>query len=156
MKLESVLEEQHIEFEKHTHPPTYTAQRLADVEHVSGYLVAKPVVVRGRNGYAICVLPAPKQLDINRVAEILGDPDVRLATESEMTELFPDCELGAEPPVGSMFGMRTIMDSQLRDDEFIIMQAGTHTEAIKTKRADWERLCNPIIGRIARSAENEE
>lgn len=150
MKLESLLEAQHIDFEKHTHSPTYTAQRLADVEHVSGYMVAKPVVVRGRKGYAICVLPAPKQLDIDRVCEILGDPDIRLATEQEMGELFPDCELGAEPPVGNLFGMRTIMDTSLRDDDYLLMQAGTHTEAVKTRRADWERLCNPIIGHIAR------
>jgi Ala-tRNA(Pro) deacylase len=151
MKLETLLEEQQIDFEKHTHTPAYTAQRLADVEHVSGYMVAKPVVVRGQSGFAICVLPAPKQLDIERVSEIMGDPDVRLATESEMAELFPDCELGAEPPVGSMFGMRTIMDTSLRDDDYLIMQAGTHTEAIKARRADWERLCNPIIGRISKS-----
>lgn len=151
MKLEALLEEEHVGFEKHTHPPTYTAQRLADVEHVSGYMVAKPVVVRGRTGFAICVLPAPKQLDVERVCDILGDPDVRLATESEMAELFPDCELGAEPPFGSMFGMRTIMDTSLQEGDYILMQAGTHTEAIKIKRADWERLCNPIIGRISRS-----
>jgi Ala-tRNA(Pro) deacylase len=151
MRLESVLEEQHIKFERHTHVPTYTAQRLADVEHVSGYLVAKPVVVRDRQGFAICVLPAPKQIDLDRVAELIGDPEVRLATESEMSELFPDCELGAEPPVGSLFGMRTIMDSGLRDDEYILMQSGSHTEAIRTRRDDWERLCNPITGDIARS-----
>jgi len=151
MKLETLLEEQQIDFEKHTHAPAYTAQRLADVEHVSGYMVAKPVVVKGNSGFAICVLPAPKQLDLERVGEIMGDPDVRLASESEMAELFPDCELGAEPPVGSLFGMRTIMDTSLRDDDELLMQAGTHTEAIRTRRADWERLCNPIIGRIARA-----
>ena len=67
-----------------------------------------------------------------------------------MAELFPDCELGAEPPIGAMFGMRTIMDTSLRDDDYILMQAGTHTEAIKTRREDWERLCNPIVGQIAR------
>lgn len=151
MTLETMLEERHIEFEKHMHPPAYTAQRLADVEHVSGYVVAKPVVVRGRTGYAICVLPAPKQLDMDRVAEILGDPEIRLASESEMAELFPDCELGAEPPIGSMYGIRTLMDTNLRDADFMVMQAGTHTEAIKVKRSDWERLCDPIIGRISRS-----
>jgi Ala-tRNA(Pro) deacylase len=151
MKLETMLEDRHIDFEKHTHPPAYTAQRLADVEHVSGYMVAKPVVVKGRTGYVICVLPAPKQLDLDLVADILGDPDIRLASESEMAELFPDCELGAEPPVGSLYGMRTLMDTSLRDADQIVMQAGTHTEAIKTRRADWERLCDPIIGRISRS-----
>jgi Ala-tRNA(Pro) deacylase len=150
MKLEALLDNKHIGYEKHVHPPTYTAQRLADVEHISGYKVAKPVVVRTRKGYAICVLPAPKQLDIDKVAELIDDPTVRLASESEMGDLFPDCELGAEPPIGSMFGMRTIMDESLREDEHILMQAGSHTEAIRTRRADWEQLCNPIIGWISR------
>lgn len=150
MRLESLLEEKNIPYEKHTHTPAYTAQRLADVEHISGYLVAKPVVIRTRRGFAICVLPAPKQINLDRVAELIGDPTVRMATEAEMSDLFPDCELGAEPPVGTMFGMRTIMDSALQKDEFLIMQAGTHTEAIKTKRSDWERLCEPVIGQITR------
>lgn len=150
MRLETLLQQEQIDFEKHVHPPTYTAQRLADIEHISGYEVAKPVVVRTGKSYAICVLPAPRQLDIDRVAELLGDPNVRLATEAEMTDAFPDCELGAEPPVGSMFGMKTLMDEQLRQDEFLLMQAGSHTEAIKTRREDWERLCQPIVGRISR------
>jgi Ala-tRNA(Pro) deacylase len=150
MRLEALLEEQHIGFEKHVHPPTYTAQRLADIEHISGYMVAKPVVVRTGKSFAICVLPAPMQIDLDRVGRLLDDPDVRLASESEMAEAFPDCELGAEPPVGSMFGMKTVMDESLRDDEFLLMQAGSHTEAIKARREDWEKMCNPIIGRIGR------
>ncbi len=150
MRLETFLVDQHVGYEKHTHSPTYTAQRLADVEHISGYLVAKPVVVRTGNSFVICVLPAPKQLDMERVGEILSDPNVRMATESEMAELFPDCELGAEPPIGTMYGMQTIMDSSLQADDYILMQAGSHTEAIKTRREDWEKLCNPIIGGIAR------
>ena len=100
MKLESLLEEQGIRYEKHAHATTYTAQRLADAEHVSGYMVAKPVVVKAESGYAMCVLPAPKHLDLRRVADALHERDVQLASEAEMAELFPDCELGAEPPVG--------------------------------------------------------
>ena len=152
MRLETLLEEQQIGFEKRTHIPTYTAQRLADAEHVSGYRVAKPVVVRGSEGFVICVLPAPKQLDLDRVAQILNDPTVRLASEAEMMKLFPDCELGAEPPIGSLFGLPTIMDPSLRHDDDLLMQAGTHTEAIQTRREDWERLCDPIIGPIVKSS----
>ena len=149
MRLESLLEEQRIDFEKHTHTPTYTAQRLADAEHISGYLVAKPVVVKGAAGYTMCVLAAPKRVDLKRVADVLGEPSVRLASESEMTSLFPDCEIGAEPPVGALFGMKTIMDVQLKQDEYLVMQAGTHTDAVKLRRADWERLCAPVVAAIA-------
>lgn len=148
MKLEAFLQQQGVGYEKHAHPTTYTAQALAHAEHVSGYLVAKPVIVKGSAGFTMCVLPAPKQLDLQRAADVLNEPDLRLATEAEMAELFPDCELGAEPPIGTLFDMKTIMDSRLQEDEFLVMQAGTHTEAIKIPRADWERLCNPVAAPI--------
>ena len=148
MKLESFLQDHGIGYEKHTHPRTYTAQGLAHAEHVSGYMVAKPVIVKGASGYAMCVLPAPTQLDLNRAAEVLKE-EVRLASESEMATLFPDCDLGAEPPVGALFDMKTIMDARLKEDESLVMQAGTHTEAITMRRADWERVCHPIVAPIA-------
>ena len=151
MKLETFLKEGGFNFEKHTHPKTYTSQELAHEEHVSGYIVAKPVIVKGSTEYTMCVLPAPKHLDLTRVADVLMESEVRLATESEMAELFPDCELGAEPPVGSLFGMKTIMDTNLKDDDFLVMQAGTHTEAIKMRREDWERCCEPTEAQIASS-----
>jgi Ala-tRNA(Pro) deacylase len=150
MTLESFLQDHGIGYEKHTHPRTYTAQGLAHAEHVSGYAVAKPVVVKGDSGYAMCVLPAPKQLDLNRAAEVLNE-EVRLASESEMATLFPDCDLGAEPPVGALFNMKTVMDARLKEDESLVMQAGTHTQAIKMRRADWEHLCKPVVAPIAAS-----
>lgn len=151
MKLESFLQEQGIGYEKHTHTTTYTAQGLAHAEHVSGYMVAKPVIVKGGSGFAMCVLPAPKQLDLQQAAEVLKERKLRLASEAEMAELFPDCDLGAEPPIGTLFDLKTVMDSRLREDEFLIMQAGTHTEAIKMRRKDWERVCKPVVAPIAAS-----
>ena len=149
MKLEQALQERGIGYEKHTHIVTYTAQGLANAQHVSGYMVAKPVVVKGPSGFAMCVLAAPKRVDLKRVAAVLKEPEVRLATEAEMAEIFTDCELGAEPPIGSLFGLKTVMDEHLRQDESLVMQAGTHTEAIKLRRADWERLCQPLVAAIA-------
>ena len=151
MNLQSFLDEKGIRYEKHTHTKAYTAQGLAHAEHVSGYVVAKPVIVKGSGGFAMCVLPAPKHVDLERVAEVLHEKEVRLASEPEMAELFPDCELGAEPPVGSLFGMKTIMDTRLEDDSFLIMQAGSHTESIRLRREDWQRVCEPLVASIAGS-----
>ena len=149
MKLETFLKARGIGFEKHSHTMTYTAQGLAQAEHVSGYLVAKPVVVKCSAGFVMCVLPAPKHLDLKRVGAVLGDDGVRMATEPEMAELFPDCELGAEPPIGAMFEMQTVMDRSLKEDENLIMQAGTHTESVKISREEWERACDPTVADIA-------
>ncbi len=149
MQLETILRERDIPYEVHSHPPTYTAQQLAQVEHVPGEMVAKPVIVKGRGGFAMCVLPAPRHLDMRRVAEVLEDPDVRLAMESEMAELFPDCELGAEPAIGSLYGLRTIIDRRLENDDYVITPAGTHEESLRMRREDWERICNALVANIA-------
>jgi Ala-tRNA(Pro) deacylase len=151
MKFVEYLRENGVEFESDVHTRTYTAQGLAHAEHVSGYKVAKPVIVKGKSGFTMCVLPAPKHVDLEQVAKALGEKEVRLATEPEMAELFPDCELGAEPPVGQMFGLATVMDVQLEEDDFLIMQAGSHTEAVKVRREDWQRLCKPKVATIATS-----
>jgi Ala-tRNA(Pro) deacylase len=148
MKLESFLQEQGVGYEKHSHSITYTAQQLAQAEHVPGGAVAKPVIVKGSTGFAMCVLPAPKHLDPRLVAEALHEPVVRLATEDEMVRLFPDCEVGAEPPVGPLFGLPTVMDTELRDGDYLVMQAGTHTASIRMRRDDWERVCRPRIAPI--------
>jgi len=149
MQLEAFLKSRGVPFERHTHPVTYTSQGLAQAEHVSGYLVAKPVIVRGERGFAMCVLPAPKHLDLKRTAQALGEKEVRLASEKEMADLFPECELGAEPPVGSLFGLKTVMDTRLAEDEYLIMQAGSHTEAIKMRRLDWQKVCEAAVASIA-------
>jgi Ala-tRNA(Pro) deacylase len=149
MKVDSFLRQQGVDFERHTHVTAYTAQGLAHAEHVSGYIVAKPVVVKTESGFAMCVLTAPQHLDRKRVASLLHQSDVRLATEEEMVLLFPDCELGAEPPIGTLFGLPTFADEKLLDDEFLVMQAGTHRDSIRMRREDWERVCRPSIAPIA-------
>lgn len=150
MTLETALRQHGIPYEKHTHQTAMTAQRLAEAEHISGYQVAKPVVVKSSDGFAMCVLPAPAHLDLHRVASLLGDSQVRLATEQELAGLFPDCELGAEPPVGKLFGLPTIADEQLIADDFLEMQAGKHTESLRVRREDWEALTHPLVAAIAR------
>jgi Ala-tRNA(Pro) deacylase len=97
----------------------------------------------------MCVIPAPKHINLPQVADLLGEDSIELASETEMAEIFKDCELGAEPPLGSLFGLPTVMDSSLQDDEYLVMQAGTHNESVKMRRADWENLCDPIVARIS-------
>lgn len=151
MQLEPFLQQKGINYEKHVHSTAYTSQGLAHAEHVSGYMVPKPVIVKGDAGFTMCVVPAPAYLDLKRVAEVLHEPQVELASESDMVKLFPDCELGAEPPIGPLFGMQTIIDKKLEDDEFVIVQAGSHTESVRMRREDWERLCEPLVASITLS-----
>ena len=149
MKLEDFLLVRGVHFEKHHHRRTNTAKGLAEAEGVSGYEVAKPVIVRSGKNYTMCVLPAPCRVDLKRVNAALGSSDTRLATEKELAGLFPDCELGAEPPFGNMFGMKTIMDPKLKEDDYLLAQSGTHTDSVRMRRQDWERVCRPLVAEIA-------
>jgi Ala-tRNA(Pro) deacylase len=152
MYVEAYLVSRGARYERLTHHPVMTAQRLASAEHITGKHVAKPVVVRIDDEYVMCVVPADAQIDLERVAGILGVSTANLATESEMTELFPDCEVGAEPPIGAMYGLPTLMDPRLEGDFYVIFQAGRHTDAIRMRLADFEAVADPMIGPITSQA----
>src|SRR5207248_3302444 len=118
----------------------YTAQDLAAMEHVPGQQVIKPVIVKADGQFVMCALPASYKIDLNELRQQLQANDVRLAEEEKLAELFPDCELGAEPPIGRLYGMTTLMDESLVGDERVLFQAGTHNDAIAMTLAEYRRI----------------
>ena len=149
MKIQEFLTEKGVKFETHEHRPAYTAQETAAEEHVSGDMLAKAVVVKGDKGFTMCVLPASYKLDMNKVAKALKNKTVRLADENEMAKLFPDVEVGAEPPVGKLYDMPTLVDQNLAEDDEIVFQSGTHRQCIRMKFSDYTRLSEPLIADLA-------
>lgn len=148
-QLQELLEREGIHYEVSHHPPAYTAQEVAQAEHVPGREVAKVVVIRGSTGFALFVAPAPFKVDLERVRHILGDPQARLATEDEFRHLFPRCEVGAMPPFGNLFGLPVFVDPELSRDESIVFNAGTHTQTVRMRYADFERLARPTVAPFA-------
>jgi len=149
MKLQEYLEQKKARYELHEHPPAYTAQEIAAEEHVSGNILAKAVVVRADEGYAVCVLPASYKLDMGKVAKALKAKKVRLADESEMAKLFPDVEVGAEPPFGNLYNLPTVVDEHLATDDEIVFQAGDHRHAIRMKYTEYAKLAEPAVANLA-------
>lgn len=149
MKIEAYLSEQGVAYEKREHLPAYTAQEVAAEEHVSGNMLAKSVLVAGDGKYALCVLPASYKLDMNKVAREMKVRAVRLADETEMARLFPDAEVGAEPPFGNLYELPTLVDRHLAEDEVIVFQAGTHREALRISYVDFARLTKPTVADLA-------
>ena len=147
MNVAAFLERGHYKFERVPHPATYSAQRLAHELHVSGREVAKTVLLRVDGGYefAVAVLPASKKIDFKRASKLLGGAKLELATEFEISEHCPDCDFGVLPPFGSRYGMKTIVDSKLADDEYIWFEGNTHEEAIRMKFKDYSRLEQPLV-----------
>ena len=145
MDITAYLDQNRVHYQVSSHPPAFTAQKVAAEEHVPGMNVAKPVVVQVDGRYYMCVLPACCKVDLELLRSQLGAGEVELAREQEMEKLFPGCELGAEPPFGNIFGMQTLMDISLHEDDFLIFQGGRHDRAIKISRADYEALVKPRI-----------
>jgi Ala-tRNA(Pro) deacylase len=149
MKLQDYLKEQGAWFEPHEHPPAYTSQEMAAEEHVTGNAVAKPVTVKAGDKYVMCVLPASYKLDMDKVAKALKAKKVQLADEDEMSKLYPDAEVGAEPPFGNLYDLPTLLDERLTGAEEIVCQAGSHREAVRMKLADYQKLVQPQVADLA-------
>lgn len=139
-------------FTKTTHAPVFGSDRLAAESHTPGQNVAKPVLVNLGAAHVLCVVPACRRVNFDAVARAMNAEWARLATEGELGRIFHDCELGAEPPFGKPYGIPTLMDESLRDDEFIVFQAGSHTEAIRMLRSDYERVAEPLIATITHAS----
>jgi Ala-tRNA(Pro) deacylase len=151
MNVAKFLEKGHYKFERVQHVPAYSAQHLAHELHVSGREVAKTVLLRANGGYGfvVAVLPASKQIDFKRASKLLGGAKLELATEFDISAHCPDCDFGVLPPFGSRYGMTTIVDSSLAEDEFIWFEGNTHEEAIRMNFEDYRRLEQPIVAPFA-------
>ena len=139
------LKDQHCSYRITEHKPVYTAEQLATVEHVAPRKVAKPVVIRTDGRYCLCVLPADRKIDLYAVQKHLKAKNVRLASEHEMEYLFGDSELGAEPPLGNLYDLPTLMDKNLARDKQIVFQAGSHDRSVWMSMKEYKRLTNPEI-----------
>ena len=144
MNVEKYLRNHDVWFELIEHKPTFSASTLAHVVQTMEQEVAKPVMVCVDDGLALVVVPASATVDLELVKEVLGAESVYLATESECGHEFVDCEFGARLPFGSEYGLRTVMDESLLDDEEIVFEGNTHRQAIRMKLADFVELEKPF------------
>jgi Ala-tRNA(Pro) deacylase len=113
-------------------------------------LFAKVVVVKADGRFVMVVLPSTWRVDLKQLEDILKFPHVRLATEDELANLFPDCEIGTMPPFGNLYGMPVYVDELLTKDEEIFFDAGTHVGAIKLRYKDFANLVHPTIAQFHR------
>ncbi len=145
MRVIEFLDKSAARYEVTKHPPAFTAQQMAAVEHEPGQYVAKPVIVKADGKYVMCVLSACYKIDMGALKSQLGAKSVKLAKEKEIGKIFDDCELGAEPPFGNLYDLPTIMDKSLEEDDHITFQAGTHEKAIRMSMDDYRKLVEPKV-----------
>ncbi len=148
-RLEQYLREQGVGYQTQHHPLAYTAQEVAEIEHIPGNELAKTVIAIADARSVMVVLPATRNVQLSRLATALGASQARLAEEREFQTSFPDCEVGAMPPFGNLYGMDVYVDRTLAEDDSIVFRAGTHTDTMRIKYADFARLVNPTTVDIA-------
>jgi Ala-tRNA(Pro) deacylase len=144
-KLKAFLDRQGVSYDVITHARTYTAPETAASSHVPGRDFAKTVIVVTRDEMAMVVLPANRKIVLPDLQDLLSDRNLRLATENEFIERFPDCELGAMPPFGNLYGLPVFIAQSLAEEPVIAFNAGTHRETIKMAFRDFDELVEPTI-----------
>ena len=144
-RLKTFLDQQHVKYVSISHSPAYTAQEIAAAAHVSGRELAKTVVVWLDDRLALAVVPANRNVVLEDLRTAAGAQQIRRASEEEFQQRFPDCEPGAMPPFGHLYDMEVYAAETLAEDERIAFTAGTHSELIQMKWADFERLARPRV-----------
>jgi Ala-tRNA(Pro) deacylase len=143
------LREEHVPYTVVPHRPAFTAQEEAAATHVPGRNWAKVVICFIDGEPVETVVPAPSFVNLDRLLELAGGNAIRLADEQELRRLFPDCEVGAMPPFGPLYGQTVYVDAVLALEPEIVFNAGTHQDAIAMHWNDFVKMVNPIVGRFA-------
>lgn len=144
-QLKEFLDEAHVEYMCLTHPPAFTAQKLAHHVKIAGDKVAKTVIIELDGKMAMLVMPATWRVRWDSLSRILDTDFVDLADEQAFKDRFPDCEVGAMPPFGSLFGMTVYCAEALTDQPELAFAAGSHTETLHMKTWDFLNLVQPMV-----------
>ncbi len=144
-KLKEFLDSRNIKYEVIRHPEAFTAQGIAATAHIPGREIAKAVMMKLDGRMSMAVLPASYKVDFNMLKEAAGIEKAELASEKEFKDMFPDCEVGAMPPFGNLYGIDIYVAERLAEDENIAFNAGSHTELIRMSYKDFERLVQPKV-----------
>jgi len=148
-RIRDYLDSQGVSYETLHHSQAFTAQEVAHSLHVSGKKCVKAVVAEGDNKTVILVMPASHRLNFQELKSALKANRLEMLVESELVGLFPDCDLGAVPPFGNLYGIDVWVDRAVASTEKILFCAGTHEDCIRMRYADFARLTRPFVGHFS-------
>jgi len=147
--LKSFLEQKKIHYEILKHPEAFTAQEVAHAIHKTGKVLAKTVVVDADGKHVMVVVPAHHKVKLDAVRRLMGYKEVRLSPEENLRGLFPDCDLGAMPPIGSLYNMSVVVSKELSEKPEIIFNACTHTDCVKMSFEDFRTLVGATMAEVS-------
>ena len=149
-KLKEFLDDKNVAYNSVNHPRAYTARDAAVTARVPAHEVAKTVIVKLDGKMAMAVLPAANEVDFELLKKVSNATKASLASELEFAHIFPECELGAIPPFGSLYGLDTYVAVALSEDETIFFNAGSHTELIQMTYEDFQKTARPKVAKFSR------
>lgn len=149
-KLKEYLDSKNVNYVSIYHAAASTSQRIAATSHIPGKELAKTVMLKVDGKMAMAVLPSSSNINFESFKRAAKADKVELASELAFINLFPDCEVGAMPPFGNLYGMDVYVADTLKDDEEIAFNAGTHTELIRMAYEDFVKVVNPKIAEFTR------
>ena len=144
-----------VAFEVIDHELAFTAHQTAVATHIPDRELAKVVIVKIDDKFWVTVARADTRIDESMLKQSLGAKNVHLAHEEDLTALFPDCQIGAMPPFGNLYGLPVIVDEELARDESIVFNACSHTKAVRMSFADFKRLARPVVAEFVQQREIE-
>ena len=140
------LDRERVAYQVVAHEKAFTAQGVAATLHVSGWTFAKTVILKTRDGRLVmAVLAGPHNVNLKAARAVVGS-EVDLAPEAEFAPKFPGCELGAEPPLGNLYGLPVYIDACFPPAQDFFFQAGNHHEVVRMRYQEYERLVKPVVG----------
>ena len=148
-RLKEMLDGAKVPYEVYNHALAYTAQEIAARQHFSGNEMAKVVMLEVDDKLVMGVIRGNDKISLSEVRDSLGARNVRLATEEEFIARFPECEIGAMPPFGNLYGLKVYVDPSLAQDEYIYFNAGNHVQTVHMKYKDFARLVEPQVAHLA-------
>jgi Ala-tRNA(Pro) deacylase len=149
MCISDYLRSRHIPFQTLLHQPTPSATKLAQSVHVPGRQVAKSVLLKTADRYVLAVLPSTHRIDVPQLSLVLDSPELRLATEDEVERVFNDCERGALPPFGRLYGLKTVVDASLAGGAEIVIEGNLRHQGVRMRYRDFEAIEAPLRARFA-------
>jgi Ala-tRNA(Pro) deacylase len=148
-RIRDFLESQNVPYEELHHSQAFTAQEVAHSLHVSGKRCVKAVVAEKDREIVLVVMPASHRLNFQELKSVLRAHQLEMLVESELVGLFPDCDLGAIPPFGNLYGIDVWVDRAVASTEKIVFCAGTHEDCIRMRYSDFAKLTRPFVGHFS-------
>ncbi len=145
-KIAKFLKRHKVYYQIQAHPETYSACATAEAEHTPGGKLVKAVMVKADGKDVMAVLPSNRTVDLFKLSTVLKTNDVRIATEQEFKDLFPDCEVGAMPPFGHIYGVPSYADESLWDEDELFFNAGNHKETVSISTPAYFHVAKAVKG----------